>query len=151
MAPFADPDVSATLVDAVIRPHRKILIFIVIGSCCTLILIWLGRLSQLRRNISLLFAMPAPGQTLPTGNHPVRLKFGQGIDREISNLRLIGPRGLSEELTIGSVSAFDVISAQMQLRCPGEYTLRWKISSLDGIRYNGRIRFRATLIFIVDR
>lgn len=147
MIPFPDLLAHPTVIGAAIKARGDIFLVALIGLWLALILVWLIRLNRSRPRVMLLFAVPSRGQMLPVGTHFIRLHFSRGIDREGSSLKLIGPRRESVELAIGSLSALNVISAQMQLRCPGEYALRWKVLSADGVRDTGTVPFSARLIF----
>jgi methionine-rich copper-binding protein CopC len=135
---YARPSIVGSIIEA-FTGHLLISITLVLLIGLTMILFVRARNNRTR--IKIIFASPSRRQLLPIGQHPARLLFSRPIDHQRSEITLIGPKGVSRELTIGSMSAIDVISSLLPIQSPGEYVLRWRVLGADGKHGAGNIPF----------
>lgn len=91
---------------------------------------------------ALISASPRDGETVPSGEVVIQLRFNSRIDSKLSRLTLLkaGDRSVVEPLETSPAS--EGLKARAPDLPSGPYTLEWQILSLDGHLTQGKLNFR---------
>ncbi len=90
----------------------------------------------------LLESTPAAGAV---GAAPTRveLRFNNRIEPRLSRIRIVGERGVAQDLAVlSTTSAPDRIAAVAPPLAAGQYKIEWQVLSTDGHVVAGRFSFR---------
>ena len=114
----------------------------------------MSRLSTLLAGgaLSLWLASAAPAHSLLLDSSPaaeavvrsapgVALRFNNRIEKKLSQLRLVPPRGEPQVLPLGTGGAVDALEAPLPPLMPGRYRVEWRVLSTDGHVVSGAFAF----------
>jgi copper resistance protein C len=90
----------------------------------------------------LMSATPSSEAVVHGPSVPIQLRFNSRIDRKRCSLKLIGPSGAPQTLTIDDEPSPDVLSSQANGVGKGSYTLQWQVLASDGHITRGEVRFK---------
>ena len=102
--------------------------------------------------LALWLAPPATAHSLLIGSSPgadavvtaapgVALRFNNRIEKKLSQLRLVPPRGEPHVLPLRTGGAVDALEAPLPPLMPGRYRVEWRVLSTDGHVVSGAFAF----------
>jgi methionine-rich copper-binding protein CopC len=89
----------------------------------------------------LLSSVPSAGATV-NGAPAVTLRFNNRIEKKLSRIRLVFPRGEAHALTVRADGAVDALEAPLPPLAGGRYRVEWRVLSTDGHLVSGVVPFR---------
>ena len=90
---------------------------------------------------SLLIASSPGADGVVTAPSGVALRFNNRIEKKLSQLRLVPPRGEPRVLLLRTDGAVDVLEATLPSLTPGRYRVEWRVLSTDGHVVSGTFAF----------
>ena len=88
----------------------------------------------------LLSSVPPAGSTV-NGAPAVTLHFNNRIEKKLSRIRLVPPRGEAQALTVRADGAVDALEAPLPPLAAGRYRVDWRVLSTDGHVVSGTFDF----------
>ena len=90
---------------------------------------------------SLLLASSPGADAVMTAPAGVALRFNNRIEKKLSHIRLVPPRGEPQGLLLRTDGAVDVLDASLPSLTPGRYRVEWRVLSTDGHVVSGAFAF----------
>ncbi len=91
---------------------------------------------------SLLLSSVPPADAVVNGaTTAVTLRFNNRIEKKLSQIRLVSPRGEAQPLTVRSDGAVDALEAPLPALAAGRYRVDWRVLSTDGHVVSGTFAF----------
>ncbi|MBI4636690.1 MAG: copper resistance protein CopC [Candidatus Rokubacteria bacterium] len=91
----------------------------------------------------LLESQPPAGAVVPAAPAEIALRFNNRIEKSLSRVRLVDPRGKTLTLApAGATAAPDRLTAVTPPLDPGAYRVEWQVLSTDGHVVSGSFSFR---------
>jgi methionine-rich copper-binding protein CopC len=90
----------------------------------------------------LIEATPAARSVLTTAPERVDLRFNNRIEKRLSGIAIVGPRGERYPAVAVDDPAPDRLRASVPPLPPGDYRLEWRVLSTDGHIVTGTYTFR---------
>ena len=90
---------------------------------------------------SLLLASSPGADAVVTAPAGVALRFNNRIEKKLSQLRLVPPRGEPRVLPLRTDGAVDVLEATLPSLTSGRYRVEWRVLSTDGHVVSGAFAF----------
>jgi methionine-rich copper-binding protein CopC len=88
----------------------------------------------------LLSSVPPAGATVD-GAPVMTLRFNNRIEKKLSRIRLVPPRGEAQALTVRGDGAVDALEAPLPPLVAGRYRVDWRVLSTDGHVVSGTFDF----------
>ena len=90
---------------------------------------------------SLLLASVPKADAVVSGAPAVTLRFNNRIEKKLSQIRLVPPRGEAQPLTVRTDGAVDALEAPLPGLAAGRYRVDWRVLSTDGHVVSGTFAF----------
>jgi len=90
---------------------------------------------------SLLLSSVPPAGAVVNGAPAVALRFNNRIEKKLSQIRLVSPRGEAQPLTVRTDGALDALEAPLPPLAAGRYRVDWRVLSTDGHVVSGTFAF----------
>jgi len=90
---------------------------------------------------SLLIGSSPGADAVVTAAPGVALRFNNRIEKKLSQLRLVPPRGEPQVLPLQTGGAVDALEAPLPPLTPGRYRVEWRVLSTDGHVVSGAFGF----------
>ncbi len=87
-------------------------------------------------------AVPAVGATVATAPKSVELTFTEDVEPAFSTIEIAGPGGAKVEAKAVEHPQSAVLVLPLPALAPGEYSVHWKVVSVDTHATEGSFRFR---------
>jgi methionine-rich copper-binding protein CopC len=88
----------------------------------------------------LLSSVPSAGAVV-NGVPVVTLRFNNRIEKKLSRIRLVSPRGEAQALAVRTDGAVDALEAPLPPLAAGRYRVDWRVLSTDGHVVSGTFAF----------
>ena len=90
---------------------------------------------------SLLLSSVPSADAVVSGAPAVRLRFNNRIEKKLSRIRLVSPRGEAQTLPVRTDGAVDALEAPLPPLAAGRYRVDWRVLSTDGHVVSGTFAF----------
>jgi methionine-rich copper-binding protein CopC len=90
---------------------------------------------------SLLIASVPSADAVVNAAPAVSLRFNNRIEKKLSQIRLVSPRGEAQTLTLRTDGAVDALEAPLPPLATGRYRVEWRVLSTDGHVVSGTFAF----------
>ncbi len=90
---------------------------------------------------SLLIASSPAADAVVTSAPGVALRFNNRIEKKLSQIRFVPPRGEPQVLPLRTGGAVDALEAPLPPLMPGRYRVEWRVLSTDGHVVSGAFAF----------
>jgi copper resistance protein C len=90
---------------------------------------------------SLLLSSVPQADAVVNGAAAVALRFNNRIEKKLSQIRLVSPRGEAQPLIVRTDGALDALEAPLPALAAGRYRVDWRVLSTDGHVVSGTFAF----------
>jgi copper resistance protein C len=90
---------------------------------------------------SLLLSSVPRADAVVNGAPAVTLRFNNRIEKKLSQIRLVSPRGEPQPLIVRTDGAVDALEAPLPALAAGRYRVDWRVLSTDGHVVSGTFAF----------
>jgi methionine-rich copper-binding protein CopC len=90
---------------------------------------------------SLLIASAPSADAVISGAPAVTLRFNNRVEKKLSQIRLVPPRGEAQVLAVRTDGAVDALEAPLPPLSSGRYRVDWRVLSTDGHVVSGTFAF----------